>query len=83
MVIFLAGVFSCDSGILTGGLFVIWMVEETPTLSVLADAITGGNVLDAHRPVCAGGVTALGRATYPVISVDAMACSCGFLGAIV
>ena len=56
----------------TGALFVICMVEDTPSLSVLADGIIGGNVLDAHRPVCAvtaGGVTVLGRARYNELGV--------------
>ena len=45
MLIFTAGAFSCDADIHAGDLFVIWLVEDTPTLSVLADGITGGNSL--------------------------------------
>ena len=82
MLIFTMGVFSCVAGIHAGALIVIWLEEDTPALSVLADGITGGNVLDAHRTVCAvtaGGVTVLGIARYPVIYVDAMICSLGVI----
>ena len=85
MLIFVAGVSCCDADINTGVLFIIWNVEVTSTLSVLADGITCGYILDVHWPACAvttGGVTVLGRARYPVTRVDVTACPSGIWGAI-
>ena len=85
MLIFTAGVFCCDADINIGVLFIIWNVEATSTLSVLADGITCGYILDVHRPLCAvttGGVTVLGRVRYPVTPVDVMARPSEIWGAI-